>query len=640
MVDAISQSDVDSDPTGARREIVATSNRVLEVNLTDRTSSILTIDDSDRKLFLGGKGLGLKLFRERVPPGADPLGPANLLVFMTGVMMGTGAPCSGRFAAVTKSPLTGIMLSCSCGGPFGMALKTAGYDGLVIGGSSAAPVYLTIDADGAAFNDAASLWGLDTRETQARIADGKKAGALAIGPAGENRVLFANAASGHRFLGRGGMGAVMGAKNLKAVVALGGTHRITPRHPAAFEALKRKAIRQIDANHFTGHAYRRFGTSANVNLCNRGGILPVNNFRDGTHPKAQEVSGEAMQRKYDTRPSTCVPCKILCGHKGTYSDGSVHQIPEYETVSLLGTNLGVFDPDRITEWSDLCGRLGLDTISTGSVIAWAMEAGEKKLIETDLKFGSPQGVSETIQAIAARRGRGNELAEGTRRLAARYGGADFAIQVKGLEMAGYDPRGAWGQGLAYAVANRGACHLSATTFALEVFMGYLNPFTTRAKAPFVAFFENLYAAVNSLQLCQFTAFAHVLEEPIVKYTPKRLLGLNMQVLPRIARKLIFVPTLTGLYNSVTGLNLSQAEFLRAGERIHTLERHMNTLEGISRKDDTLPARFLREGRSGDPDGRRVPLEPMLDEYYRERGYDSRGIPAPRTLERLGIPGHG
>jgi aldehyde:ferredoxin oxidoreductase len=636
MMDSIDQSDVDSDRTGTRREIIGTSNRVLEVNLTDRSLKIVTISDSDRKLFLGGKGLGLKLFRERVPPGADPLGPENLLVFMMGVMMGTGAPCSGRFAAVTKSPLTGIMLSCSCGGPFGMALKTAGYDGLIIGGSSAVPVYLTIDADDATFEDAASLWGLNTRETQARIAAGKKAGALAIGPAGENRVLFANVAAGHRFLGRGGMGAVMGAKNLKAVVALGGTHRITPRHPAAFEALKRKAIRQIDANHFTGHVYRRFGTSANVNLCNRGGILPVHNFRDGTHAKAQDVSGEAMQRKYNTRSSTCVPCKILCGHKGTYSDGSVHQIPEYETVSLLGTNIGVFDSDQITAWNELCGRLGLDTISTGSVIAWAMEAGEKNLFETDLKFGSPQGVSETIQAIAARQGRGNELAEGTRRLAAKYGGADFAIQVKGLEMAGYDPRGAWGQGLAYAVANRGACHLSATTFALEVFMGYLNPFTTRAKAPFVAFFENLYAAVNSLHLCQFTAFAHVLEEPIVKYTPKWLLGLNMQYLPRIARKLIFIPTLTGLYNSVTGLNLSQGEFLRAGERIHTLERYMNTLEGISRKDDTLPARFLREGRSGDPDGRRVPLEPMLDEYYHERGYDSRGVPAPRTLERLGL----
>ena len=410
-------------------------------------------------------------------------------MFMMGVMLGTGAPCSGRFAAVTKSPLTGIMLTSSCGGPFGMALKTAGYDGLIIGGRSETPVYLKIDAEGLSFEDASSVWGLDTQETQSRLADDKKSGALAIGPAGENQVLFANVASGHRFLGRGGMGAVMGAKNLKAVVALGGKYKILPRHADAFEKIKRKASAQIDANHFTGHAYRNFGTSANVNLSNRGNILPVRNFRDGQHENAGDVSGETMQQKYHTRPSTCLPCKILCGHKGTYPDGTVHQIPEYETICLLGTNLGIFDTERITEWNDLCGRMGLDTISTGATLAWVMEAGEKKLLQTDLKFGSPEGVSETIQAIAHRRGQGEEFAQGTRRLAAKYGGADFAIQVKGLDMAGYDPRGAWGQGLSYAVANRGACHLSATTFSLEVFMGFLNPYTTRAKAHFVKYFR-------------------------------------------------------------------------------------------------------------------------------------------------------
>ena len=239
-------------------------------------------------------------------------------------------------------------------------------------------------------------------------------------------------------------------------------------------------------------------------------------------------------------------------------------------------------------------------------------------------------------SIAHRRGQGDELAQGTRRLASKYGGADFAIQIKGLDMAGYDPRGAWGQGLSYAVANRGACHLSATTFALEVFMGFLNPYTTRAKAHFVQFFENLFAAVNSLHVCQFTAFAYVLEEPIVKYTPKWMLRLNMQYLPRIAQKLILIPTLTGLYNKVTGLALSQAEFLQAGERIHILERLMNTREGISRKDDTLPARFLREGRVCDPMKRTVPLETMLDDYYRLRGFDDRGIPREQTLSRLGL----
>ena len=616
--------------------IIGPSNRILEINLTDQTHEFITIDNEDRRKFLGGKGLGLKLFNERVSPGVDPLGPDNLLVFMMGVMLGTGAPCSGRFAALAKSPLTGIMLACSCGGPFGMALKTAGFDGLIVSGRSAQPFYIEIDANGPSFMDASHLWGLDTQETQSALSSGKSDGALAIGPAGENQVLFANVASGHRFLGRGGMGAVMGSKNLKAIIARGGRYKITPHDPDWFKKVKRKANRQVDNNHFTGHAYRQFGTSANVNLSNLGGILPVNNFRDGQHAQAGDVSGETMQQKYNTRPSTCKPCRILCGHKGTYKDGSVHQIPEYETISLLGPNLGVFDTDQITEWNDLCGRMGLDTISTGATLAWIMEAGEKGLLETDLSFGSSSGITETIQAIAHRQGQGDELAQGTRRLSAKFGGADFAIQIKGLDMAGYDPRGAWGQGLSYAVANRGACHLSATTFALEVFMGFLNPYTTRAKAHFVRFFENLFASVNSLHVCQFTAFAYVLEEPIVKYTPKWMLHLNMQYLPTIAQKLILIPALTGLYNSVTGLGISQTEFLKAGERIHTLERLMNTHEGISRKDDTLPARFLREGRTCDPEKRTVPLEAMLDDYYRLRGFDNEGIPTPQTLLRLGL----
>ena len=616
--------------------IVGTNNRILDVNLSDQTTQILPITDDDRRLYLGGKGLGLKLINERLSSGVDPLGPDNLLVFMMGVMMGTGAPCSGRFAALTKSPLTGIMLASSCGGPFGMALKTAGYDGLIVAGRSPTPVYIRIDAGGATFEDAGDLWGLDTHETQQRLNPGKKDGALAIGPAGENSVLFANVASGHRFLGRGGMGAVMGAKNLKAIMAVGGQYGIEPHNPEAFQRIKRRAFKQIDGNHFTGHAYRQFGTSANVNLCNQGGILPVRNFREGRHDQARDVSGEVMQAKYNTRPSTCLPCRILCGHKGTYQDGSVHQIPEYETISLLGPNIGVFDTDQITEWNDLCGRMGLDTISTGATLAWTMEAGEKGIFSSDLSFGQPEGVAETIEAIARREGIGDMLANGTRRLAAKHGGADFAIQIKGLDMAGYDPRGAWGQGLSYAVANRGACHLSATIFALEVFMGFLNPYTTRAKAHFVKFFENLFAAVNSLHVCQFTAFAYVLEEPIVKYTPKWMLRLNMQYLPRIAKRLILIPTLTGLFNSVTGLKLSQAEFLQAGERIHTLERLMNTREGISRKDDTLPARFLQEGRECDPLKRTVPLETMLDDYYHLRGFDNQGIPKTQTLSRLGL----
>lgn len=611
------------------REITGTCDRVLEIDLAARSCRVTAISGRDRRMLLGGKGLALKLYGDRVPPGTEPYAPENLLIFMLGPLTGSGAPCSGRFAGVTKSPLTGLMLSCSCGGPFGLALRSAGFEGLIIGGAAADPVILRIDAEGARFESAEALWGLDTRETQERIAGGGEAGMLAIGPAGENRVRFANIASGRRFLGRGGMGAVMGAKRLKAVVVRKERFRFVPREPALFEAAVRRANRQIDANHFTGDLYRRFGTAANVNLCRRGAILPVENFRRGAPPEAEAVSGEAMRVRYRTRPRTCRPCRILCGHEGTHPDGTVHPVPEYETVALLGTNLGVFDPDRISAWNDLCGRMGLDTISTGGVIAWAMEADARGIFRSGLRFGSTEGVSETILAIAHRRGIGALLAEGTRRLAERHGGADFAIQVKGLEMAGYDPRGAFGQGLAYAVANRGACHLAATTFALEVFLGLLDPLTTRAKAPFVAFFENLFAAVNCLHLCQFTTFAYILEEPLVKHTPRALLKPTMQYLPAIARRLILVPTLTRLLRGAAGLDLGTRGLLEVGERVHTLERHMNTREGVSAADDTLPARFLREGR-------RVPLEALLDDYYRERGWDARGIPEPRTLARLGL----
>lgn len=618
------------------KTIVGTSNRIIEINLSTGQTTDFQVDDEDRRRYLGGKGLGLKLLYERMDRGIDPLGEENYLAFMMGVLMGTGAPCTGRFSAVTKSPLTGIMLHSSCGGPFGMAFKTAGYDGLLITGKASSPVVIDIDENGARIVDGTDVWGMDTAEVQKQLNPDGTAGVLSIGPAGENRVLVANVASGHRFLGRGGMGAVMGSKNLKAVVARGKSYKIVPANLKLFSRAKKRAAGYIEKNPVTSVDYRSYGTSSHVNWCNDGGILPVKNFQEGSHPQADQVSGEAMRQRYSARPSTCKPCSIMCGHKGAFADGSVHQIPEYETVGLLGPNLGIFDPDAITAFNDRCGLLGMDTISSGSVLAWCMEAGEKGLITTGLKFGVAEGILQVLDDMAHRRGFGDEMANGTRMLSERYGGADFAIQIKGLEMAAYDPRGSWGQGLAYAVANRGACHLSATTFALEVAFGLLNPYTTRAKARFVNFFENLYAAVNSLHTCQFTAYAYVLEPPIVKYTPRFLLGLTMQYLPAVAILLMDVSVFSKLWRSVTGLRMNQWQMLNAGARIHVLERTMNTGEGISRKDDTLPRRFLTEGRRCDARQRTVPLQPMLDAYYRLRGYDPHGIPTEKTLKRLGI----
>ena len=618
-------------------KIVGAGNRMLEIDLTTQRVKELQITDNDRRLYLGGKGLGLKLLFERLQPGIDPLGEDNYLAFMMGVLLGTGAPCSGRFAALTKSPLTGIMLASSCGGPFGMAYKTAGYDGLLITGKSAKPIYLEIDSGGVKFQDGAHLWGKETAETQELLSKNRKDGVLAIGPAGENRVRYANIASGHRFLGRGGMGAVMGAKNLKAIVAHGGTYRILPNDSNKFKALCKKATKYIKANKYTGDYYRNYGTNSNTRPCNEAGLIPVNNFRRGSDARTEDISGQAIQKKYTTRFDTCQPCTILCGHKGTYPDGSEQHIPEYESVNLLGPNLGIFDTDRISEFNDICGKMGMDTISAGATLSWVMEAGGKRLIKTDIKFGSPEGIADQLINIAHRRDQGDELANGTRWLSQKYGGKDFAIHVKGLEMAAYDPRGSWGQGLAYAVANRGACHLSAYLIAHEIYFKLLNPFKTYAKAEFTKLFESAYCGVNSLHTCQFTAYAYTAESPLAKYTPDPVLAVMMQYLPGVATKLVDLSIYSGLFESVSGIPMSPADFLTAGDRIHVLERHMNCREGISRKDDTLPDRLLNESREDDLKKRTVPLEKMLDKYYKLRGYDANGIPTVDTLKKLGIP---
>jgi len=617
-------------------ERIGTNNIGLEVNLTDHTVRRFDITNEDRRAYLGGKGLGLKYLFERMRPGIDPLGEDNILAIMMGVLMGSGGPSTGRFAAITKSPLTGIMASSSCGGPFGMAFKTAGYDCLLITGKADRPVFLEIDATNVTIKDAGYLWGLDTEQTQESLGLPARDGALVIGPAGEHLVLYANIASGHRFLGRCGLGAVMGSKNLKAVVARGGSWRIVPSDPDGFKKIREKANRDLHNNFFTAKEYKSFGTNANVRYCNRAGILPVRNYTSGSDPRAENISGQLFHEQYDIKPSACKPCLIACGHKGFFEEG-VYQVPEYETVGLFGANLGNFNPEEITAWNELCGRLGLDTISCASSIAFWIEAGEKGLIQTNIRFGSGNGISKLVEDIAFRRGAGDDIANGSRWLSNKYGGEEFAMHVKGLEMPAYDPRGSWGQGLAYAVANRGACHLSATLFPLENFFGFLDPCSARAKPEFVKFFEDLYAVINSLDTCLFTAYAYILEAMLVKSMPKPLLAFTMQYLPGLAVRLIDLKVYIKLLETAAGIKLSRHEFLRIGERVHVLERYMNITEGISRLDDRLPEWFVREARKDDPEGHVVPLKKMLDPYYSLRGYDLNGIPTPETLEKLGIP---
>ena len=616
------------------KELIGPSNKVLEVDLSSEKVEIYRVTNGERQLYLGGKGLGLKLLFDRLEPGIDPLSEDNIIAFMPGVLAGTGAPCSGRFAAVTKSPLTRIMASATCGGPFGIQLKTAGWDGLLIKGKASRPTYLEISSTGVKFKNAEELWGNNPASVQEKIGN-KKSGILVIGVAGENLVKFANIVSGHRFLGRTGMGAVMGSKKLKAVVVNGGDYRIRPTDKKKFTRVRKKANRYIQRNKVTSHSLRNYGTPFLANIMNKGNLLTIKNFITGFDVHSPDVSGEKMREKHKTEHYTCKPCSILCSKKGDFN-GQELVVPEFQTVALLGTNIGVFDSVKIAEWNQICSEVGMDTISTGNTLSWVMEATEKGLVESDLKFGSSEKISKALYDIAYLRGFGKDMAQGVRALSQKYGGEDFAMHVKGLEMSAYDSRGSFGQGLAYAVANRGACHLSAYIVGLEILFSFLKPDTIRAKANFTKFFESVNSCINSLNTCLFTLFAFPLESPLMKYTPKPIIGFFMQNLSNVTIKFVDFSIYTKLWSAVTGIKISNRNYLKAGDRIHVLERYMNTREGISKKDDTLPPRLLKEWRLGDPDKRKVPLEKMLDKYYKLRGYDGNGIPTGRVLRKLKI----
>ncbi len=607
------------------KDIIGTSNRILEIDLTRKKIETHSIEEEDRRLYLGGKGLGLKLLYERLSPAIPPLSPENIIIFMTGVMMGTSFPCSNRFHAISKSPLTGIITTSSCGGPFGLHLKTAGWDGLILRGKSSSPIILKIDNRGVEFLDGSNYWGMTTSEFQKNSKI--KGGEVVIGPAGENLVPIANIRSGDRFLGRGGLGAVLGSKNVKAIVAIGGIYNIIPRQRKLFEKAKKRAITYINSNEMTSYLYRKYGTASNVLLNNNANLLPIRNFQKGRDDRAYQLSGEKFREMHLTTPSTCARCAIRCGHKGRFKKG-ILQVPEYETLALMGTNLGIFDREILARWNSLIGDMGMDTISLGNILGWYIEAGERGVLSSPLSFGDPSGIEEIIHDIAYCRGFGRHAGKGVRALSRIYGGTEFAHHIKGLELPGYDPRESYGQALSYAMANRGGCHLSAFMIAMDIYFRLLSPRVPWAKARYVKFFESLTACINSLQVCQFTMFAYILEAPLSRYTPDILLRIFMENLPSLAIPLIDFGIYRDMWTSVTGIEISRKRFLEAGDRIVVLERHMNCREGITSKDDILPLRFQISD---------IPLEAMKREYYHLRGYDQEGIPLPSTLKRLKIP---
>lgn len=612
---------------GAKMKYIqGTSNRYLRINLTNSSWSVYKISNQDRKDYLGGKGLALKIFHDLQKDklkDLDPLGVDNILIFAMGTILSSQAPCSARFEVYSKSPLTGLLIGSSCGGPFGEACKTAGWDGVILEGKAENPSLIKFGDTEVEFLSAHEIWGKGIQQTEDELLLSVREKAVIIGPAGENLNPMANIRSGHRFAGRGGLGAVMGSKNVKALVSRGFSHQVVPVNPPVFNKAVKTLKRYIHRSEFV-KAYRLYGTNANVRFGIKSGFSPVRNFKDRYDNRIERTSGETMAKKYNTRSSSCKHCSINCGHKGHFKNGKLHQIPEYETNGMFGSNIENYDTDLIIEWNDQMNDLGLDTISVGGTLAWAMEAAEKGLRKSELRFGKTSNISSIIHDIALRQNEGQELCEGSRYLSQKYGGEDFAIQTKGLEIAAYDPRAGWGQGLGYAVGNKGGDHLTSYMIGIEVIFKFIKPHSIRGKAKWTIFFEDLFASMNSLQICQFTAYGFLAEYPVPKYIPLPILRPIVTWFPGLSQFLMSWKGLNLLFTGLTGIPLSQKGFIDAGRRINLLERQINEEMNPQGLVDSIPLRFQQEKNTkfvGDQ--KVIPIEKLVQEYKRLRSKKGR-----------------
>lgn len=608
-------------------------DKVLDIDLTTREIKILPVENERRRHYLGGKGLALRFLYDYLDPGIDPLSSQNVIIFMTGPLSGTGAPSADKFEVVAKSPLTGIMVSSSCGGSFGVKLKKAGYDGLIIRGRAEFPVYIYIDNDSTKIMDAVDLWGLTTEEAQKRMAQ-NHGGSVVIGPAGENLVKYACIRSDNRFAGRAGNGAVMGSKNLKGIVVKG-NQSIEVADRDHFKETLRICNQRIKASPVTGVSLPSLGTPSWVNLCNEYNILPTKNFTMGRFDKAEQISGEFIRDHYLQRNTGCHGCMVKCG-RYVKSRGKIYLCPEYAAIAALGSNLMIGDIEEIIELNDLCNQLGMDVISTGIVLAFSTELQEKGLINCPLDFGDSRCVKEMMYKIAYQEELGQYLSQGVRWLSEKYSVEECSLHIKGLEMTTHDPRGVFGDALAYATANRGACHLSGNTFAAEFLYGLMDPLSIKGKPEWVKFTQDAMDFINSMVLCNFVTTPLFMEEPIITKIPlsiRKFLAQNFSSLSiRFSNIGVFLDLLWG----ATGIQFTKKECLEIGERIFNLERMMNIREGIDYRDDRLPRRMIEEVLPGN-NGTAIPIEKMLKKYYKIRNWDRDGIPSQEKLKRLNIP---
>lgn len=601
---------------------------VLDIDLSTGGITTLKVDETLRRQFLGGSGLGAAMLLDMGVEGVDPLSPENPLIFMTGPVTASGLFNSDRFEVVTRSPLTGIFAEASAGGYWGGVFKRCGYDGLIIRGKASSPVYLALLDGRVEIKDAAGLWGQDTFRATERLIDegGKGSRALVIGPAGEHCVplacIIADGKHG-RALGRCGVGAVMGSKLLKGIVVRGDTPVPVADKKIITEINRRMAplIRENMAG------VSKYGTCGGLADSEALGNLPIRNWGQGSWPEgAEKLTGTTLADRRLTGTYKCGSCMIGCGRvvkaRGGPDDGREIAGPEYETLGLLGTNLMNDDLDTVIKANELCNRFGLDTISVGGVIGFAMEAWERGLIGPGdtgglaLEWGSGGAIVALIEMIADRKGVGELLGRGVRAAAAELGGeaVEFAAEIKGLEPPAHDGRAKFTAAVGMATSNRGACHLSGFAHDFEegaVLEDLGSPaltdrFTPVGKAENVFRMQNLMGILDSAVICKFALFGGLTVNPIIS-----------------------------AINAVTGWSLDRDAFFTLGERIFNVKRIYNNRLGIGRKDDTLPVRMLRKIRGG---GTTVipPLYDMLNQYYDYRGWDEFGKPTPEKLVQLGL----
>lgn len=594
--------------------------KLLRVDLAKGKFEEKEVPKEDQVKWLGGRGLAAKLLYEENKPRVEALDPENRLIIMTGPYTGTSGSFTAFYNVTTKSPLTGAILSAHSGGHWGPMLRKTGYDGIIFRGRAPKPVYLLITDSGPELKDASDLWGKDVFETTDVLESRhEKAKAAVIGPAGEKLVRFAAIMNDkHRAAGRGGVGAVMGSKNLKAVVV----HGTKPVPQADEEKLKETFKTATATVKEKSAAFSKYGTSMVVGITGKAGTIPTRNFQSGNFPEFEKIGGDSFVNNHVTKNMACARCPLHCGKEArTDKYGSTTEGPEYETLAMFGANLGNADLDSIIQANHLCNKYGMDTISCADTIACAYELFEKKIItEKDtgglrLEWGNAEAMLKLVDMTGRREGLGKLIGEGSRRLAAKYGpeATKYAMNVKGMEFPGYDPRGIQGMSLAFATSTRGACHLRATMYVPELFQGVLDRFTVKGKAKTLKEMQELFTVFDCMVLCKFggrNAFANSWDNVAM------------------------------LTNAATGFGYTTDDLKKVGARAWTMERLFNLREGLSRKDDTLPERLftlpIPDGPSKGAVVNKADFENELDSYYQIWGWNKEGVPTKEALEKLGI----